>query len=127
MTVRRPVRLRQQAENAEAKTLAEAPQFVVGTVQYDTGTNAGFHPDGNNGGNLNRIVGNRFNDNTSGTVFIDAGCTACVVVANDLTGDAITDNGTDTVVMGNDVGRALDPDCFIALQRAITRIDSAAA
>jgi hypothetical protein len=31
------------------------------------------------------------------------------------------------VVMGNDVGRALDPDCFIALQRAITRIDSAAA
>ena len=30
-------------------------------------------------------------------------------------------------VMGNDVGRALDPDCFIALQRAITRIHSAAA
>ena len=31
------------------------------------------------------------------------------------------------VVRHNDVGRALDPDCFIALQRAITRIHSAAA
>lgn len=52
---------RPNARKAEAIALAEAPQFVVGTVQYDTGTNAGFHPDGANGGNLNRVVGNRFN------------------------------------------------------------------
>jgi putative nucleotidyltransferase with HDIG domain len=30
-------------------------------------------------------------------------------------------------IMGADVGRALDPDCFLALQRAIARVDSAAA
>jgi hypothetical protein len=34
---------------------------VISTIQYDTGVNAGFHPDGMNGTNLNRIVGNRFN------------------------------------------------------------------
>jgi hypothetical protein len=57
---------RPNSRKAEAKALADAPQFVVGTVQYDTGTNAGFHPDGANGANLNRIVGNRFNSALGG-------------------------------------------------------------
>jgi hypothetical protein len=57
---------RPNARKAEAKVLADASQFVVGTVQYDTGTNAGFHPDGANGGNLNRTVGNRFNSALGG-------------------------------------------------------------
>ena len=51
---------RPNARRVEAKAL-DASQLVVGTVQYDTGTNAGFHPDGANGANLNRVVGNRFN------------------------------------------------------------------
>jgi hypothetical protein len=34
---------------------------VIGTIRYDTGVNAGFHPDMPSGAaNLNRIVGNRF-------------------------------------------------------------------
>jgi hypothetical protein len=39
---------------------------VVGTITYDTVINAGFHPDGTNGSNMNRIVGNRFNSALGG-------------------------------------------------------------
>ena len=45
---------------ARVSRMAMEPN-VIGTIQYDTGVNAGFHPDGQLGGNLNRVVGNRFN------------------------------------------------------------------
>jgi hypothetical protein len=45
---------------ARVSRMAMEPN-VIGTIQYDTGVNAGFHPDGQSGGNLNRVVGNRFN------------------------------------------------------------------
>jgi hypothetical protein len=38
---------------------------VIGAIIYDTGTNAGFHPDAA-AGNLNRTVGNRFNSALGG-------------------------------------------------------------
>jgi len=44
---------------ARPATLAEEP-VVIGLIRYDTGVNVGFHPD-SFGGNLNRVVGNRFN------------------------------------------------------------------
>lgn len=47
------------------------PQFVIGTVTYDTGTNAGFHPDVPAGSpNINRIVGNRFNSALGGPLLM---------------------------------------------------------
>lgn len=54
----RPARVRE----ARPALLAHEP-IVIGTIQYDTGINAGFHPDGMNGSNNNRVVGNRFNTN----------------------------------------------------------------
>jgi hypothetical protein len=46
-------------------------QFVIGTVTYDTGTNAGFHPDVPAGSpNLNRTVGNRFNSALGGPLLM---------------------------------------------------------
>ena len=50
---RRPLKARQ------ASVVPAAPQ-VVRTIAYDTGFNAGFHPD-SSGSNQNRVVGNRFN------------------------------------------------------------------
>jgi hypothetical protein len=48
----------------EARPARHADEpVVIGTIRYDTGINAGFHPDGASGGNLNRVVGNRFNTN----------------------------------------------------------------
>jgi hypothetical protein len=48
----------------EARPARHADEpIVIGTIRYDTGINAGFHPDGASGGNLNRVVGNRFNTN----------------------------------------------------------------
>jgi hypothetical protein len=43
---------------------ADAPE-VVGTVQYDTGVNVGFHPDAGQ-----RTVGNRFNSNFGGPLLM---------------------------------------------------------
>ena len=46
----------------EPRPLSRTPQRILGTITYDTGTNAGFHPDVFAGAaNLNRTVGNRFN------------------------------------------------------------------
>lgn len=49
---------------AESKVVTN-PVQVVGTVQYDTGTNVGFQPDGT-GLAINRVVGNRFNSALGG-------------------------------------------------------------
>ena len=38
-------------------------------IRYDTGVNAGFHPD-SFGGNLNRVVGNRFNSALGGPLLM---------------------------------------------------------
>lgn len=54
---------------SEARVVPPEPQFI-GTVTYDTGTNAGFHPDGSNGANLNRTVGNRFNSALGGPLLM---------------------------------------------------------
>jgi hypothetical protein len=48
-----------------AEATVVPPASIVGTITYDTGVNAGFHPDAV-GGNLNRIVGNRFNSALGG-------------------------------------------------------------
>jgi hypothetical protein len=56
---------RPSAKKVTARPAPEVPQ-VVGTVTYDNGTNVGFHPDGSNGTNLNRTVGNRFNSALGG-------------------------------------------------------------
>ena len=53
----------------ESRVVPPDLQFV-GTVTYDTGTNAGFHPDGSNGANLNRTVGNRFNSALGGPLLM---------------------------------------------------------
>jgi hypothetical protein len=47
------------SRRAEARIVPAAPQ-LIGTVTYDTGVNAGFHPDSASPGQ-NRVVGNRFN------------------------------------------------------------------
>ena len=53
-------RPRRTAQTKPAR-LAYEPA-VIGMIKYDTGINAGFHPDVPAGSpNLNRIVGNRFN------------------------------------------------------------------
>jgi hypothetical protein len=46
--------------------LAEEPN-VIGMVRYDTGVNAGFHPDAVTG---NRVVGNRFNSHLGGPLLM---------------------------------------------------------
>jgi hypothetical protein len=43
--------------------------IVIGMIRYDTGVNAGFHPDAV-AGNLNRVVGNRFNTNLGGPLLM---------------------------------------------------------
>jgi hypothetical protein len=48
--------------------LAQEPN-VIGMIRYDTGINAGFHPD-SFGANLNRVVGNRFNTNLGGPLLM---------------------------------------------------------
>ena len=56
----RTERPRRTAQTKPAR-LAYEPA-VIGMIKYDTGINAGFHPDVPAGSpNLNRIVGNRFN------------------------------------------------------------------
>ena len=56
----RTERPRRTAQTTPAR-LAYEPA-VIGMIKYDTGINAGFHPDVPAGSpNLNRIVGNRFN------------------------------------------------------------------
>jgi hypothetical protein len=54
---------------SEARVVPPEPEFF-GTVTYDTGTNAGFHPDGSSGANLNRTVGNRFNSALGGPLLM---------------------------------------------------------
>jgi hypothetical protein len=54
---------------ARVSRMAMEPN-VIGTIQYDTGVNAGFHPDGQLGGNLNRVVGNRFNTALGGPLMM---------------------------------------------------------
>ena len=57
-----------------AETKSERPvplEGVIGTIRYDTGINAGFHPDVPAGSpNLNRIVGNRFNSAFGGPLMV---------------------------------------------------------
>ncbi len=60
---------RRGQNRVEARVVPPEPQFF-GTVTYDTGTNAGFHPDGTNGGNANRTVGNRFNSALGGPLLM---------------------------------------------------------
>jgi len=56
---------------AQVNIVPNDPQFVIGTVTYDTGTNAGFHPDVPAGSpNLNRVVGNRFNSALGGPLLM---------------------------------------------------------
>jgi hypothetical protein len=50
---------RNSRKATEVRIVPPAPE-LIGTVTYDTGVNAGFHPDATVG-NLNRCVGNRFN------------------------------------------------------------------
>jgi hypothetical protein len=46
----------------EPRPLSRTPQRLLGDITYDTGINAGFHPDVSPGApNQNRTVGNRFN------------------------------------------------------------------
>jgi hypothetical protein len=55
-----------KARRTDAWTVPVAPE-VLGTITYDTGINAGFHPDVPAGSpNLNRVVGNRFNSSLGG-------------------------------------------------------------
>jgi hypothetical protein len=57
---------RRNPKRAEARVVPDEPQ-VLGTITYDTGVNAGFHPDVPAGSpNLNRTVGNRFNSALGG-------------------------------------------------------------
>lgn len=64
LSVAEAAQRRANVKKAEVKVVA-SPEMVIGTVQYDTGTNAGFHPDGS-GAEVNRIVGNRFNSALGG-------------------------------------------------------------
>lgn len=51
-----------RSRKAQVKVVSGDQHFVVGPAIYDTGVNAGFHPDVPAGSpNVNRIVGNRFN------------------------------------------------------------------
>jgi hypothetical protein len=84
---------RPNARKAEVKYLTESPELVVGTVQYDTGTNAGFHPDGANGTNLNRVVGNRFNSALGGPLLAAGTVTMLTVFP--------ANNGTQSVSIGS--------------------------
>jgi hypothetical protein len=50
-----------------------------------------------------RVIGNRINGNASGSVLIDAGCSANFLIGNDFSGTYPTDNGTATIIAYNDV------------------------
>jgi hypothetical protein len=69
---------------AKVRTEPRASQ-VIGTITYDTGINAGFHPDVPPGSvNLNRIVGNRFNSISGGPLLMTGMVfTVTVFPAND--------------------------------------------
>jgi hypothetical protein len=59
-----------KARRTDAWTVPVAAE-VVGTITYDTGINAGFHPDVPAGStNLNRVVGNRFNSYLGGPLLM---------------------------------------------------------
>ena len=60
-------RPRRAAKRADARVASEGS--ICG-IRYDTGMNAGFHPDGQSGGNLNRVVGNRFNSRLGGPLLM---------------------------------------------------------
>ena len=65
----RTERPRRTAQTKPAR-LAYEPA-VIGMIKYDTGINAGFHPDVPAGSpNLNRIVGNRFNTAFGGPLMV---------------------------------------------------------
>ena len=73
-TVRRGAR-----RSTNVKVVPPTPE-VFGTVTYDTGTNAGFHPDAPPGAlNLNRVVGNRFNTALGGPLLISGMLTMLTV------------------------------------------------
>jgi hypothetical protein len=59
-----PERPGRASRMAEATIVPAAPQ-LFGTVTYDTGVNAGFHPDSPMAA-MNRVVGNRFNSALGG-------------------------------------------------------------
>jgi hypothetical protein len=61
---------RPNSKRVEARVVPDAPE-VLGTITYDTATNAGFHPDVPAGSpNLNRTVGNRFNSALGGPLMM---------------------------------------------------------
>lgn len=60
---------RAHARRAESKVVSPEAIEAIGLVTYDTGTNAGFHPDATTG-NLNRVVGNRFNSALGGPLLM---------------------------------------------------------
>jgi hypothetical protein len=67
---------------AKPRTVPLDP-FLVGTIKYDTGINAGYHPD-SSGANQNRVVGNRFNSAVGGPLlFTGMVHTITVFPAND--------------------------------------------
>lgn len=61
-------RARRSTRKVKVKVVPRTPQ-LVGTITYDTGVNAGFHPD-SVAGNLNRFVGNRFNSALGGPLLV---------------------------------------------------------
>ena len=72
----RAARTRDEAKRVQGKVapheprpLSRTPHRLLGTITYDTGVNAGFHPDGF-GPNLNRTVGNRFNSALGGPLLM---------------------------------------------------------
>jgi hypothetical protein len=72
----RAARARDEAKRVQGKVvphqplpLSRTPQRLIGTIQYDTGVNAGFHPDGFFS-NRNRTVGNRFNSALGGPLLM---------------------------------------------------------
>jgi hypothetical protein len=70
-------RPRRGEKRAEAKVVPLAPDFIP-TIRYDTGLNAGFHPDAF-GINNNRQVGNRFNSQLGAPLIMSARVTRMTV------------------------------------------------
>lgn len=70
---------------AASVTIVPSTDAIVGTVTYDTGVNAGFHPDVSAGSpNLNRFAGNRFNSVLGGPLLMTLMLTKITVFpAND--------------------------------------------
>jgi hypothetical protein len=67
---------RDSARRVKAKVVrgAETPSApsseLLGRITYDTGINAGFHPDSVSGGNVDHTVGNRFNSALGGPLLM---------------------------------------------------------